>query len=120
MAKKSSFVPTVKMLVQPHRSFNKHDCKPYSEGDRHGMAVNMVMRLGLIIDVLKLTPGPNCQSLANAFNKRFHGAAYKASDMATALKKLEKVGIVQCTGRGWSLTPLGLKIWAKAKIIKLN
>lgn len=110
-----------KILVQPYRSFNKHDSS-LDNGDRIGVVVDMTRRMGLVINMIKQHPAPNYQSLANALNRRFKTTTYTAGDFRTALLKLEKVGIAAYTaaGGGWHLTKTGLSIWNKAKIVKLN
>lgn len=110
-----------KILVQPYRSFNKHDCS-LDNGERIGVVVDMTRRMGLVINVLKHKAAPNYQSLANLFNTRFKTTTYTSNDFRTVLRKLEKVGIVAYTGAGggWHLTQTGLRIWDRAKIVKLN
>jgi hypothetical protein len=119
MAKKNS--TATKILVQPYRSFNKHDCS-LDSGDRIGVMVDMTRRMGLVVNILKHRAAPNYQSLANLFNARFKTTTYTSNDFRTALLKLEKAGIVGYSGAagGWHLTQTGLKIWERAKIVKLN
>ncbi len=106
----------------PYRSFNKHDCTYRSDGDRHGVIVDMERRHGLVVNALGRQQAgfASADAIAEHLNTRFKTNAYTHNDMIHSLRALAKAGIAEYVGGVWKLAPRGQRVWQNAKIVKLN
>ena len=113
-----------KILYQPHRGFNKNDCKVESKGSRIEVTVDMIHRYKLAVTALakrfKASGCPDAETMANDLNKRLKSPTYTKNDFVHVFRMLGKHGIVEFARGAWRLTRHGESIWNNAKKVALN